>query len=585
MLALHRDQFGAFWVGTENGGLNRLDEAGTAFVRYRLGQEADGIEPVAGTPWEIVEARDGSFWIGTMGHGLLFWDAEDRLRGRASFMRYGPPEGLPSQVFGVVADSDTDIWFSSNSGLYRFDPQRTVARKFDRRNGLRGVEFQPARLRTRNGRLLFGGTTGVVGFYPAELPFNDRPPKMTLTASSRVGRLARTATGRPTPKIELSYSDPFIEFEFAALDFVSPDKNQYRYRLVGSDPGWREADRFRRATYSNLPPGQYVFQVQAANNDGVWNRDGLAYEVTATAPPWQRWWAYLLYLTAITIAIAWYLQGQRRKQLRDAQIRTQLEHEVRDRTSELAARNEQLETLNDKLAEASVTDSLTGLRNRRYVDQFITSEVAMVQRRLREGDIEDSEEPRDSSKLLFFMMIDLDGFKLINDTYGHHVGDDVLQEVKETLLSCCRQSDVIVRWGGDEFMIIGHTSTFAGAKILAERIRESIAERHFNVGDEGVGRLSVSIGVAPFPISDDDIGMGTWEQVCGIADQAAYVAKRSGRDAWVSVRGTPELSATDLSHIAGRFGDLVAAGKLIIDTSHEGELVMRDPEPLAAAGR
>lgn len=101
---------------------------------------------------------------------------------------------------------------------------------------------------------------------------------------------------------------------------------------------------------------------------------------------------------------------------------------------------------------------------------------------------------RDSSKLLFFMMIDLDGFKLVNDTHGHHAGDEVLLQVKDLLLDCCRTSDVVVRWGGDEFMIIGHASSFNGVKILAERIRESIADHAYRLENGATAEISASIG-------------------------------------------------------------------------------------------
>lgn len=569
VLTIHRDLGGSLWVGAEHGGLNKYDPQSGSFGHFPLTESNRNVGASAATPWQIVETIDGTFWIATMEHGLIRWDLEQRQAGKEVLRRYGQSEGLPSNVYGLVESSTGDLWLSSNRGLSRFDTLNETVRHFDRHNGLRGSEFtQGAHLRSRSGRLLFGGNKGIVGFYPGELPHNDRPPQLSVAAISRDKLLARTSSEQSVERVQLGHLDPFIAFDFVALDFVSPDKNRYRYRMVGFDESWIDADRFRRASYTNLPAGDYQFEVKAANNDGVWNENPVALAVTVIPPPWQRWWAYLSYAFVIFAALGWYLRAQSSKQRQAAELQMQLEQEVAQRTAELAARNVELQAVNEKLAEASVTDSLTGLRNRRFVDQFITTEISMVERRLNEQVVTDeSTEQRDSSKLLFFMMIDLDGFKLINDTYGHHAGDNVLVEVKEALLECCRRSDVIVRWGGDEFMIIGHSSSFAGVKILAERVREGVAERRYDVGNGNVGRLSASIGISPLPFADSDTELIDWELVSGIADQAAYLAKQNGRNAWVSIRGTDGMTQADVVRAAQGVAPLVEEGLLVVDSS------------------
>ena len=579
VLALHIDRNNELWIGTEDGGMNRFDPVKEKFTRFRLSSDLDPSQ-TAGTAWEIMEARDGTFWIGTMGSGLLRWDRQDRKAGLANFRRYGKRDGLAQNIFAAVEGADGEIWLSSSNGLYRFDPATLTSSRFDRKNGLRGTEFnQGAGLRIRGGSIMFGGTSGIVGFYPGELPQNMHIPQISITAHSRDAQITRAFSSGSTPQVELGYLDPFISFDFAALDFVSPDKNRHRFRLAGFDAEWTEVDRFRRATYTNLPSGSYVFEVQAANNDNVWNREGAAIDIVVTPPPWQRWWAYLSYGLIITSLIGWYFRKQQLKGRLEARRRIELEQQVQERTSELAARNEQLQQLNEQLAEASVTDSLTGLRNRRYVDEFIATEVSMVERRLVEGEAADrAGEQRDSSRLLFFMMIDLDGFKLINDSYGHLAGDRVLVEVKDALEYCCRESDVIIRWGGDEFMIVGHASSFSGVKVLAERVRESVAERNFDVGNGVIGRLSASIGIAPYPFSDNRIGFDSWEQAVAVADQATYLAKENGRNAWVSIRGSDLLDPADMPNLSANLITLHEGGRIQIDTSIEGGVALGQPE-------
>jgi diguanylate cyclase (GGDEF)-like protein len=413
----------------------------------------------------------------------------------------------------------------------------------------------------------------LLSFHPGELRFNDHSPNIVITARSRESRLVTMGTGDPTPSIKLGYLDPFVAFEFVGLDFTSPDKDQHRYRLVGFDDAWIEADRYRRAIYTNLPAGRYSFQVEASNNDNVWNLRGTSVDLTVIPPPWFSWWAYVLYVALGVCAVLFYLRAQRRKLQFEADQRILLEEEVHVRTRELAERNDELTDANTKLAEASITDSLTGLRNRRYVDQFIAAEIALIERRMLEGGrLKDESDKRDSARMMFFMMIDLDGFKLINDNFGHHAGDLALVEVKDRLLSCCRQSDSVVRWGGDEFMIIGHATAFHGAKVLAERIREAIADKDYEVEPGRWGHLTASIGVTPYPFAPNRVNFVSWEQVAGVADQAAYIAKANGRDMWVSIAGTEDTAPEDFPTISSDMVMLLSEGKLLIDTSTDETL-------------
>ena len=161
---------------------------------------------------------------------MLRWSAEARNGGLAQLDVYGKSQGLPTDtIYGIVGDQNGSLWLSSNRGLTLFEPASGTSRQFDSRNGLRDSEFhQGARLRSRSGRLLFGGPTGLVGFFPGELPINTRPPNVVITARSRQEELASAATGEPPPLIEVSYLDRFLAFDFVGLDFMSPDKNQYR---------------------------------------------------------------------------------------------------------------------------------------------------------------------------------------------------------------------------------------------------------------------------------------------------------------------------------------------------------------------
>ena len=563
VLKIYEDYGGSIWIGTEGDGLNQLDHATGHVTRFDLDEGNNNSGRPKGTPWEIMETPDRTMWIGTLGQGLFRWTPEDRQAGVAKFTQYASAQGLASDIYAISSGSADRLWLSSNRGLFEFDIDSVEVRKFDRYTGLLGNEFnQGARLRSRTGQLLFGSNQGLVGFFPGDLPSNERVPVVAIEANSRTGSLARTWTGGDVPTIELAYFDAFIAFSFIALDFVSPDKNEYRYRLEGLDSEWTTVQNFRQAIFSSLSPGSYTFQVEASNNDGVWNRHSTEIHVDVVPPPWSSWWAYVIYGLLIIFVIALYLNNQRSKRLAEAETRTRLETLVTERTTELADRNADLMSLNDKLEHASVTDALTGLRNRRFVDEHMVAELSKLRRSLFEKSSHEG-----ALEMLFLMMIDLDGFKAINDQYGHQAGDLALLGVKDRLIAVSRKSDVVVRWGGDEFLIIGHSKNLTGVERFMEKVRVSLSAMPYDVGDDNEGFLSGSIGVAPIPFVEDKIDFADWEQICRVADTAAYFAKDSGRDAWVSVTGTSGFQLEDLVDIRESLPDLMEAGKVRLKSS------------------
>lgn len=563
VLAIYEDRAGFIWVGTEGDGLNRLDPNSRQFARFNLDPSDENGDRPRGTPWEILETPDRTLWIGTLGQGLFRWEEQDRGSEFAGFKQYSSAQGLASDIYAVVPGVSGELWLSSNRGLFEFDIEAGQGRKFDRNNGLLGNEFsQGARLKSRSGRLLFGSNQGLVSFFPGDVPNNERVPVVSIEVNSRTDLLANTWTGGEIPKISLEYFDAFIAFDFVALDFVSPDKNEYRYRLAGLDNEWNVARDYRQAIYSSLSPGNYTFQVEASNNDGVWNRHKTEVEVTVVPPPWSSWWAYLIYGLIALGAVLLLVNRQRAKALAEAEARQRLEQLVSERTAELADRNTELMSLNDQLEHASVTDALTGLRNRRFVDEHMESELSKLRRSMFESGGSD-----DHPSMLFLMMVDLDGFKTINDRFGHQAGDLALLGVKDRLLATCRKSDVVVRWGGDEFLIIGHANTLAGIEQFVEKIRVCLKATPYDVGDGNFGELSGSIGVAPMPFIEGKLNFASWEQICRVSDMAAYLAKDSGRDGWVSIVGAEGFTSDDLVDLRENLSGLLEQKKLRLRSS------------------
>jgi diguanylate cyclase (GGDEF)-like protein len=137
-----------------------------------------------------------------------------------------------------------------------------------------------------------------------------------------------------------------------------------------------------------------------------------------------------------------------------------------------------------------------------------------------------------------FVMVDLDNFKEINDTFGHPEGDKVLVQMRDVLLEACRESDIVIRWGGDEFLVVGRDTDPDRAEALAHRIRSSIEEKVFTLDEGQVLRTTASVGFACFPFVRTHPDMVTWEQVLAMADDALYAAKHLSRNAWVGFMST-----------------------------------------------
>ena len=547
--SLHEDARGDLWVGTDGGGLNRFDRERGTFTRFL--HEDGNIESLSSdVVWSIHEDARGALWIGTQGGGINRWEAGDRAGGRPVFRRYLERDGLPNAfVYGILSDENGRIWMSTNKGLARLDPRTSLVRTFDTTHGLQSNEFNfGAYYRSPGGEMFFGGINGLNAFFPEAIRENAHAPPVLLTNFLKFNQ--RVQLDRPlseTDEIVLKYSDYVVSFEFAALDFTAPEKNRYAYKLEGFDEDWIELDNMRRATYTNLDAGEYVLKVKAANNDGVWNEQGATLPVRVLPPPWQTWWAYTLYLLALAGVVIAYTRGQARKLEREAEYSRKLEDEVRSRTRELADRNQELQVVNRMLEEASLTDSLTGLRNRRYLMTEIDKDIALTERYYEDTDRRGRQGPPPPGFL--FLMIDLDGLKKINDVYGHMAGDMALLQMRDILQKVCRRTDTIIRWGGDEFLIVGRSLDMESAERLAQRIRDTVAAHPFSLGIGEEAELSCSVGFAKYPFLPNAPTVISWEQVVTIADRALYIAKTSGRNAWVAIFGNERTPPEDLVHL------------------------------------
>jgi ligand-binding sensor domain-containing protein/signal transduction histidine kinase len=303
--AIYEDRAETLWIGTFGGGLNKVfipNPGGAAenfdglyFVSYK-NDAADSASLSDNRIMAICEDRDGALWIGTFGGGLNRFD-----RATGKFKRFGMHNGLPSDViYGIMEDASGNLWISSNYGLSRFNPRTLACKTYDERDGLQSKEFSGgAFAQSRDGAMFFGGINGLNSFFPDSVKENLFVPPIMITSFKKFDQVA----GREMEKIELAHTDNFFSFEFSALDYADPSKNQYAYFLEGFDRSWIFSGTRHTVSYTNLDPGRYTFRVKGANNDGIWNEAGAAVRITIHPPFWQTWWFRALALGLLAAAI------------------------------------------------------------------------------------------------------------------------------------------------------------------------------------------------------------------------------------------------------------------------------------------
>lgn len=568
LLCLENDGDGQIWAATDGAGLLRYRPDHNDFVRENV---------PGGTPQEtfrfLLRDSHGRFWA-TGEHGLLlrtggrwqrFTRNEGLLRDHVSYitetragdiwLSYFEPLGIvrlrvvedrpiivehvdhnrglsSEKIYLLGEDLKGRLWVGTGKGMDVFSGDSVL--HFSKGDGLAGDDLDAMAILIESDGSIFVGTSSGLSLYRSD-PSQDRvqgPRPVLLNAS--LGNLP-LASGEASTR-SASYSFNTLKVEYAVLSFLHEDQIENEIRLRGLEPEWHRT-RIREARYPGLAPGSYVFEVRSRLGSGAWSEPAsLPFQIRA---PWWRTWPALagwLLLGSLMIITGF------RWRLRHLRVRTlELEGLVEKRTSELAVANAALERL-------SITDPLTGLKNRRFLEFSMPEDVARARRAYQAGKGSSQGEAQADSPGIGFLLVDLDHFKQVNDNYGHPAGDRALQQASRILSGAVRESDTVVRWGGEEFLVVAADTRWDDAQVLAERIRARFESSSFHVGNGSTLRLACSIGFSIWPIHPSHPDSAGWQEVIGLADRCLYAAKNSGRNAWVGVRLRSDLgSAADLA--------------------------------------
>jgi len=306
---LYQDRKGTIWVGTQGGGLLRFSEKNQNFEVFK--NNPNNKKSISSNYiWSIAEDSKGTLWVGTS-EGL------NRMEDNKSFQVFTKKDGLPNNVIYGIINYENQLWISTNRGLSRLDLSKMVFRNFDVKDGLQGNEFNGgAYYKNQENELFFGGSNGYNTFQPKRIIDNPFQPSVVITSCKVFNKELDLDSAITYKKyLQLPLESNFISFEFAALNYIFSEKNQYEYKLEGFDEHWIEAGNRRYATYTNLPAGDYVFRVRASNNDGVWNKEGTKIKLTITTPFWNRLWFKTLATLILVFSLYYVLTHFNRQKL------------------------------------------------------------------------------------------------------------------------------------------------------------------------------------------------------------------------------------------------------------------------------
>lgn len=372
VIELYQDDKDKIWIGTSGGGVNVLDSKTLTITRladknkvigdivfsinqgvepeFLLAGGENGLAAIDLNTYEIAPInfrknniqqvsgggvlctyidKNKNIWIGTEGDGLYQFNPKT-----GSSIRYGTAEGLPNEViYGILPDDMDNLWLSTNFGLSRLNLSTKTFKNFDASDGLQANEFNyGAYFKNKKGELYFGGVNGFNRFDPARITSNTYIPPVAIT-SFRVNNNPYLHLLDSKKKIVLNHDQNVLNFDFVALSYSQPNKNQYAFMMEGFDTEYNLVGNQKTATYTNLDAGTYTFKVKGSNNDGLWNEVGDQITITIRPVPWKTWWAYLLYcllgLTIFFIIRKYSLQRIRdRNQLKNERLEKQRIEEV-----------------------------------------------------------------------------------------------------------------------------------------------------------------------------------------------------------------------------------------------------------------
>lgn len=334
VITIAEDRLGNIWLGNTNE-LLKWNEATRQLSSYHIGKPVRSIK----------EDKSGNLWVGTEDGGLLLFDRKTE----SVAARYTTVDGLCNNaVLNILEDQKGYLWMSTFNGISKFDIHSKSFKNYFGSDGLQSNQFNfNAALALRSGEFAFGGIKGFNLFQPDQIGTVSSMPSLILTGLQvnngtigQTGAYVSKIQHNTIQSIEVPFNKTILTFSFTALEYSSPNKISYAWKMEGWDRDWNYAGNLRMASYTQLREGEYKFRVRCTDAEGQWNPQEIAVIVTVL-PPWYRsWWAYTLYVCLLAAAIYSYLSYKTRQtklkyEIELANLRATNEKEIAEKEREM----------------------------------------------------------------------------------------------------------------------------------------------------------------------------------------------------------------------------------------------------------
>ena len=432
-------------------------------------------------------------------------------------------------VFASVIDDFGRLWFTSNNGVFSIDSteldkfiknnEKPKIRSYSIEDGLSSIECaggsQFNLIKDKKGQIWFPTVNGVSVIDPKNLLAPPQKPFVkfkTILFDNKKESLENKKEIFIEPRVK------WITIPINSITHHISKKIKYRYRLKNYDEQWLSLEN-NEVRISALPSGKYTLELSATDSMGNWLKP-ITIKLNFIPHFYEKPIFFIVLTPFIILLILFY---------------------IKLRTRRIVLKNQELEDLiaerTEKIKELSLSDPLTVLRNRRFVDEIIKPKLCQYfsQKEYDLSNADNRVQASNNSGYAIFLL-DIDHFKNVNDVYGHDAGDCVLIQFARLLKENVRKDDFIIRWGGEEFLIILSNTKFESLDKFASKLKEKIENYEFDLGEGKKIFKTASAGYLYFPFIPSSPLFLKFEDGVKLADQGLYYAKENGRNKFVGFK-------------------------------------------------
>jgi signal transduction histidine kinase/ligand-binding sensor domain-containing protein len=323
---IFQDSYGTLWMATRGAGVNQVieynqDKNKLRFKHY-IHIKGDSTSIASNDIMVMLEDKNKNLWFGTIDGGISNFN-----RASGKFKNFTTKNGLINNIISCMMEDDqSNLWISTFKGISKFSTVTNKVQNYDVSDGLLSQYFlDNSFFKDSDGEMYFGGENGVTYFFPDSIKSSNIVPIVEITdleIFNRPVQIGEKVNGNiilnkaitETQEIKLTHNESVITIGFAALNNSASKKNKFAYRMTGFDKEWRYTTADRQFdTYTNLDPGEYLFEVKAETGDGIWSTQEATLKIVITPPFWSTWWAYLIYISFVSCIVYLYIRIQKKE--------------------------------------------------------------------------------------------------------------------------------------------------------------------------------------------------------------------------------------------------------------------------------